>query len=131
MASMMHQCAAGRERPGALLPPKLVFSTSVETAHVASSGSPWREDQHGCRENGSHMPSSRSDRHATTRSLAAGGNRSHGPAFLPPERHAGAEQGSGRWQISGTWTWPDRLSDPTDSTVVKELLDRSRSETHQ
>ena len=43
----------------------------------------------------------------------------------------GGEQGSGRWQISGTWTWPGQLSEPTDSAVVAELLDRSRSETQR
>ena len=43
----------------------------------------------------------------------------------------GGEQGSGRWQISGTWAWPDQLSEPADSAVVAEILDRSRSETHQ
>ena len=105
---------------------ELGSGNSVKTAHARSSGS-WR----GPAMVAPAAPCLPLDpaRHATTRSLAAGGNRSHGPA-LRSARAAmpGTEQGSGRWQISGTWTWPDRLSDPTDSTVVKELLDRSRSQ---
>ena len=86
MASMMHR-TAGRERPGALLLPKLVFSTSgrdrsCRAPAAARAQGPTRSPP------GKWQPhaflSIRPPHRTAPRSAAGGGNHPNGPAFLPP-----------------------------------------------